>query len=124
MKHADLADDLLASVEAIGLTGWKRDGALDAGLTKTGRKRTLVVDLYHRGLKIAAECDGGIWVQGGHNRGAQIERDCLKSQELALLGFMFVRFTSQDVKSGRAADVLERLMKIRRSELDKPTLVG
>lgn len=125
----DLADDLKAALDNCRLgDGWERDVPLAAGFTPGGRRRTLRVDLAHLGLRIACECDGGIWggktrvrviegcvtfdkPVGGHNRGEQIERDCLKSQELALCGYLFCRFTAKDIKNGRAVDVLERLMR-------------
>lgn len=55
---------------------------------------------------IAAEIEGGQWIQGRHNRGAGFEADCEKYSEAALLGWRIFRFTPAMVKSGYALKVL------------------
>jgi very-short-patch-repair endonuclease len=51
---------------------------------------------------LAVELDGGTWLDGGHNRGKQIESDCVKLAEAILRGWVVLRFTTDMVKDGRA----------------------
>lgn len=61
---------------------------------------------------IALEVEGGTWIGGGHNRGADYERNCEKYNEAALRGWILVRVTSTMIKDGRAIEVLERAFKV------------
>jgi hypothetical protein len=62
-------------------------------------------------LKLAAEVEGGAWVQGRHTRGAGFERDCEKYNAAALLGWRVLRFTAGMVEDGRAVEMLEKCLK-------------
>ncbi len=37
--------------------------------------------------KLYLECDGGIWIKGGHNRGAQMKKDWEKRNAATILGW-------------------------------------
>lgn len=57
-------------------------------------------------LKVAVETEGGTWVNGRHNRGSGFEKDCEKYNNAAALGWHVFRFTSRQVQSGAAIDLL------------------
>lgn len=59
-------------------------------------------DLAFESQKLAVEIDGGVYVGGGHTRGAQFERDREKDAEAMLLGWRVLRVTPRHVKDGRA----------------------
>jgi hypothetical protein len=61
-------------------------------------------------LKIAAEIDGGAWVQGRHVRGRGFIADQEKINEAQLLGWQVYRFVPDDLASGRFLDVLDRAL--------------
>lgn len=63
-------------------------------------------------LKVAAECEGGLWSGGRHTRPAGFEGDCEKYDEATLAGWKVLRFTGKQIKSGYALDALRRAIKI------------
>lgn len=59
---------------------------------------------------VAVEIDGGTWAQGRHTRGRGYEADCEKAAEAALAGWMVLRVTGGQVRSGQALDWLSRAL--------------
>jgi len=57
---------------------------------------------------VAVELEGGLHIQGRHNRGAGMQADLEKYQELVAAGWTLFRFSTADVLNGRARDVLNR----------------
>ena len=53
--------------------------------------------------KLAIEIDGGVWIQGRHTRGTGVEKDNEKIAHIAMQGWLFLRVTPQQVKTGQAA---------------------
>jgi len=43
------------------------------------------------------EVDGGIWIQGGHNRGAQIKKTWEKENAAQLLGWKILKCEPRDL---------------------------
>ena len=58
--------------------------------------------------KLAVEIDGGLFVNGGHNRGVQRQKDYEKDAEAWLRGIHVMRVSSGQVKSGQALQWVER----------------
>jgi len=71
------------------------------------------VDFYLRDKDIAVEVEGGIWIQGRHNRASSIEGDFRKYNALAAIGVKVLRFSTEMVNSGEAIDAI-------RAVLDRP----
>jgi very-short-patch-repair endonuclease len=67
-------------------------------------------DLAWVDRKLAVEVDGGTFVYGGHNRGAQIARDMEKQNAAVMLGWRVLRFDTHMVGDGRAVDVIEEAL--------------
>lgn len=61
-------------------------------------------------LKIAAECEGGIWTNGAHTRGKHFTSDCEKYNAAILLGWRVLRFTGDMITSGKAIKALETIL--------------
>jgi hypothetical protein len=61
--------------------------------------------------KIAIEIEGGIFTGGRHVQGVGFEKDCEKYNCALLLGWRVLRFSSNHVKSGRALELTEKLLK-------------
>jgi|SRR5579872_4360022 len=60
---------------------------------------------------MAAEIEGGGFVQGRHTRGMGLQGDCEKYNAAALLGYRILRFTGKHVKSGEALKIIEAALK-------------
>src|SRR3990167_3527495 len=59
--------------------------------------------------RLALEIEGGIWMaKGAHNTGKAILRDMEKYNEATLLGWRVLRITHDDIKKGKAIELLER----------------
>lgn len=56
--------------------------------------------------KLAVEFNGGVWIDGGHNRGRHQQGDFDKFNEAQLLGWRVLQFGTNHVKDGQIADVL------------------
>jgi very-short-patch-repair endonuclease len=74
-------------------------------------------DFVFRDQHLAAECDGGIWINGRHSRGSGIERDAEKYSLAAALGYRVARVTASMVLSGAALSLIEQAL----SWGDEPT---
>lgn len=55
-------------------------------------KRKWRFDFANPSLKIAVECEGGVWVRGRHNRGIGFLNDMEKYNEAAIMGWRVLRY--------------------------------
>lgn len=65
-------------------------------------KRRWRFDFAWPALRVAAEIEGGTWINGRHNRGTGFEKDCEKYNAAALAGWTVLRFGANAIKSGEA----------------------
>ena len=68
------------------------------------------------GESLIAEVEGGTWRGGRHTTGAGFQKDCEKYNLAVELGFRVLRFTSNMVRSGDAAQQIERIVRQTSSE--------
>lgn len=47
--------------------------------------------------KLGLECNGGVWIQGRHNRGQGFIDDCEKLNAAAILGWRILQYTPQQL---------------------------
>lgn len=64
-------------------------------------------------LKVAVECDGGIWSGGRHNRGKGYQDDCQKLNEATAMGWVVLRVTAGQIRDGSALAWIERTLTAR-----------
>jgi len=62
---------------------------------------------------LAVEVEGGVWVQGRHNRGAGFLADMEKYNEAAIRGWRVLRVAGKHIRGGEAMAWLERALKAR-----------
>lgn len=62
--------------------------------------------------RVLVEVQGGIWRKygGAHSRPDHIERDIEKQQCALMLGYRLLPVTPQDVRSGRALEMIQQLV--------------
>jgi very-short-patch-repair endonuclease len=68
--------------------------------------------------KIACEVEGGVFINGGHTRGAAYEKNCEKYNAAALAGWSVYRFTGNQIKDGSALAVLQQALQSPETRLD------
>lgn len=56
--------------------------------------------------KLALEVDGGIWIRGGHNRGAQIKKDWEKRNAAAKDGWRILYVEPKDLCVSETAELI------------------
>lgn len=97
-------DELLFQIKALKL----QDPDLEYRFHDIRRWR---FDLAWPDKKVSVEIDGGIYVNGRHNRGVGIEKDCVKLGEAMKMGWQVYRTTYGLIKSGVAVTVIQTLLK-------------
>jgi very-short-patch-repair endonuclease len=60
---------------------------------------------------VAIECEGAVFVQGRHNRGAGMTADLEKYNMAAEMGFIVLRYDLRAIKSGVALAQIERVLR-------------
>ena len=60
--------------------------------------------------KVALEIDGGIFVNGGHNRGAQIMKTWEKENTAACMGWRFIKCQPKDVLKLSTIETLKKAL--------------
>ncbi len=76
----------------------------------TRRWRADFVEPNYRWL---VECEGATYSGGRHVTGKGFENDCEKYAEAAVLGWTVLRFTTNQIMSGKAKDTVKRLLEAR-----------
>lgn len=95
-----------ADIRNAGLEGWESE-------YKFHPKRQWRIDWAHPKLKIGVEIEGGIWVDGRHNRASGFVKDLEKYEEAMRRGWTIYRCSPQMVKHGRAIETIKILVKLR-----------
>lgn len=76
-------------------------------------KRKWRADFLIIGTKILVEVEGGIWSGGRHTRGKGYIGDMEKYNSAAMMGFIVLRFSTEQVKSGLAVQQIEKMVSER-----------
>lgn len=63
-----------------------------------------------REIKVAMEVQGGIWVQGGHNRGAGLRNEHEKRNEAAALGWRILYVEPEDLCLQSTVELIKRCL--------------
>jgi very-short-patch-repair endonuclease len=66
-------------------------------------------DFHLVDTKILIEVEGGIWSNGRHTRGKGYIADIEKYNSAAVLGYTVLRFSTEQVKSGKAIEEIRQL---------------
>lgn len=76
--------------------------------------------------QLAVEVEGGVWLGGGghynrgrgagggHQRGAGFTRNLEKYNTAALDGWVVLRFTDREIRSGEAVKIIDKALQLRR----------
>lgn len=75
-------------------------------------KRKWAADFAFPDLKILAEVDGGAFSRGRHVRGSGFTLDCERQNAATLAGWRVYRFTTEQVMSGYAVNILRQAMEV------------
>ena len=60
---------------------------------------------------VAVECEGGVWTQGRHTRGAGFVKDLEKYNAAVVAGWAVLRFTPQQIQSGEAVEIVKGVLR-------------
>jgi len=60
---------------------------------------------------LLVEFEGGVWIQGRHNRASGFLKDLDKYNAATLLGYRVLRFAADHVKSGVAVALIEEVLQ-------------
>ena len=67
-------------------------------------------DFHLKGKKILVEVEGGIWSNGRHTRGKGYLGDLDKYNAATMMGYQVIRFSTEQVKSGKAIEQIEKMV--------------
>ena len=79
-------------------------------------KRRWRIDYCWPEQKLAVEIEGGIWINGGHNRGKIYKSNVEKYNEIVLCGYDLLRFVPDNLLT-YGIDTMERWFKKKYSTL-------
>lgn len=111
-KKTHLEEQMKEQLDEAGLTGYKRNFRFIP-------KRRFEADFYFPELKLAVECDGGIWLKNsGHTSGEGYTKDRCRDQLALAHGIVTVRFTSDQIRRGEAIAYLTAYVPFRLREVE------
>ena len=67
---------------------------------------------WHMVNKVALEVDGGIWIRGGHNRGAQIKATWEKENEAQIMGWKILKCEPKDLCTIDTVNLIRRALEL------------
>lgn len=67
-------------------------------------------DFAFRAARLLVEVQGGVWTGGKHGRGSGIAKDAEKLAEATLAGWRVLVCTSDQIRSGKALDWVQRAL--------------
>ena len=76
-------------------------------------------DFAYPDIKLAVEVEGAIWTGGRHTRGVGFMNDCEKYNKAQLLGWIVLRYTSEDIKNLKAINEIKEAYLIALQRLKK-----
>lgn len=106
-----LESALLQQIALVGLPMPEREVTVIVG-------RRFRADLCWPAQRVIAECEGGVWTEGRHSRGAGYTSDCEKYNLLALDGWTVIRATADHIRSGKALAWIAKALAIAESTLE------
>lgn len=110
-KKTHLEEQMKEQLDEAGLTDYKRNFRFIP-------KRRFEADFYFPELKLALECDGGVWLKNsGHTSGEGYTKDRERDVEALLHGIITVRYTSDQIRNGFAIDTFVRIYHARKEGL-------
>ena len=68
------------------------------------------MDYAHIGRMISVEIEGGLWINGRHNRANGMIGDIEKYNEATIKGWRIIRITPDMIKKGIAYSIIERCL--------------
>lgn len=77
-------------------------------------KRRWRIDFAFPEIQLAVEIEGGVWTQGRHTRGSGFVKDMEKYNNLTLLEWKLLRFTSTEATNdvGKILDMVDEIYKL------------
>ena len=105
-EPSQLVETLVSQLEIVGLKPTHREW-------KFHPERKWRFDLVWVSFKVAVEVHGGIHSGGRHTRGAGFERDREKMNEAALMGWLVLEVTGDQIRSGQALAWVEKALEVR-----------
>lgn len=108
-QPSDLERTLDTHLRVAGLPAWETEFIFHP-------VRRWRFDFCWPALLVAVEIEGGTWTKGRHTRGAGFAGDCLKYNEAALLGWLVLRFTAEQVRDGTALEYISAALRRRGKE--------
>lgn len=106
-RQGDLSDLLFYQIKVCGLPLPCRELVFHP----TRKWRFDLAWILSNAPPLAVECHGGIYIHGGHTRGAHFESDCEKMNEAVVLGWRVLAVTRKQIESGQAITWIEKLLK-------------
>lgn len=103
---SDLEDTALLHLRAAGLP-------LPVQEYRFNSARRWRFDLAYPDIKLAIECEGGVYSNGRHTRGAGFEKDAEKYNSAALMGWRVLRYTAGMVERGDLVRDVENFLSQR-----------
>ena len=88
-------------LRAAGIQGFEREH-------RFAPPRRWKFDFANPALKVALEVEGGTWSRSRHTSGKGYAADCEKYSTAAVMGWRVLRFTTDQVKSGMALQMLQQ----------------
>ncbi len=105
-QMSDLEDELLRQMREAGLP----EPIREFKFAKEAMGRQWRMDFCWPDKLVAVEVEGGLYVNGRHNRGAGYESDMDKYNSATLLGYRILRVGAKLIKSGDAVNIIEQLL--------------
>lgn len=91
-------------LRAAGIEGFEREH-------RFAPPRRWKFDFANPALMVALEVEGGTWARSRHTSGKGYAGDCEKYSTAAVMGWRVLRFTTDQVKSGMALQMLQQAIE-------------